>query len=46
MKKKQALPVYLDEVEKEKIKKIAKLWGVSMSSAIKRLIREAKLDKC
>ncbi|WP_066379832.1 MULTISPECIES: ribbon-helix-helix protein, CopG family [unclassified Anabaena] len=38
--KKKSLPVYLDEVEKEKLEKIAANWGVSLSSAVKRLIRE------
>ncbi|QSJ19653.1 ribbon-helix-helix protein, CopG family [Nostoc sp. UHCC 0702] len=38
--KKKSLPVYLDDFEKEKLKKIADNWGVSLSSAIKRLIRE------
>jgi hypothetical protein len=37
---KKALPVYLDDVEREKLNKIAASWGVSLSSAIKRLIRE------
>ncbi|MBE9211939.1 CopG family transcriptional regulator [Plectonema cf. radiosum LEGE 06105] len=39
MKKKQT-PVYLDDFEKEKLKKIAQEWGISQSAAMKRLIRE------
>lgn len=40
MVKKKALPVYLDEKERQKLDEIAKQWGVSLSTAIKRLIRE------
>jgi hypothetical protein len=38
--KKKPVPVYLDELEREKLDKIAQSWGVSLSAAIKRLIRE------
>lgn len=41
MSKRKAVPVYLDDAEKEKLQKIADSWGVSLSGAIKRLIREA-----
>lgn len=40
--KKKAVPVYLSDYEKEKLTEIAEKWGVSLSSAIVRLIREAK----
>ncbi|MBR8838030.1 MAG: ribbon-helix-helix protein, CopG family [Stigonema ocellatum SAG 48.90 = DSM 106950] len=40
---KKSLPVDLDDVEKEKLRQIAIKWGVSLSAAIKRLIREAPL---
>ncbi len=39
--KKKALSVYLDDVEREILEKTAERWGVSLSSAIKRLIRES-----
>ena len=42
--KKHPLPAYLDELELEKLTKIADLWGCSMSAALKRLIREFNLD--
>ena len=34
------IPVKLDEVEREKLVRIALEWGVSLVSAIRRLIRE------
>jgi hypothetical protein len=43
MSKKKPLPVYLDDIEREKLEKLADSWGVSLSNAIKRLIREASL---
>lgn len=40
MSKKKALPVYLDDLEKQKLQKLANEWGISLSGAVKRLIRE------
>ncbi len=40
--KKHPVPAYLDDYEFEKLVKIASYWGCSLSSAIKRLIRENK----
>lgn len=40
---KKSLPVDLDDAEKEKLLKLATKWGVSLSAAIKKLIREAPL---
>jgi len=40
MAKKQALPIYLDDAERAKVEQRAKLWGTSLSAAIKRMIRE------
>jgi hypothetical protein len=34
------LPVYLDDVEKKILSDLAQDWGVSLSAAVKRLIRE------
>ncbi|MDZ8035164.1 MAG: ribbon-helix-helix protein, CopG family [Nostoc sp. DedSLP04] len=39
-RKSTALPVYLDSFEREKLEKIAEYWGTSLSTTIKRLIRE------
>jgi hypothetical protein len=41
--KKKPLPVQLDEVERQKIEVVAKVWGASLSGAIRRLIREYKI---
>ena len=41
---KHRLPVYLDEIEMQKITLITAKWGCSMSSAIKRLIREYNIE--
>lgn len=41
-KKHQA--AYLDEVETGKLSRIAEQWGTSLSGAIKRLIREFKIE--
>ena len=35
------LPVYLDDVEREIVEKRSKQWGCTLSSAIKRMIRES-----
>jgi len=43
--KKHPVPAYLDEMEFEKLTRIAHDWGCSLSSALKRLIRESKIDK-
>jgi hypothetical protein len=43
--KKHPVPAYLDEIESEKLVKIAKAWGCSLSAAIKRLIRECKIKE-
>ena len=40
--KKHPVPAYLDEIEFEMLTKIATAWGLSLSGAIKRLIREKK----
>jgi len=42
--KKHPVPAYLDELEFEKLTAIATDWGCSLSAAIKRLIREKKID--
>ena len=39
--KKKPLPVYLDDFERTKLEQITEKWGVSLSAAIKRLIRDA-----
>lgn len=38
--KKKPLPIYLDTEVREKIEVLAKQWGVSLSSAVNRVIRE------
>jgi hypothetical protein len=38
--KKKALPVQLDDIEREKIERLAEVWGLSLSGVIRRLIRE------
>ncbi|KHG39908.1 hypothetical protein OA07_01515 [Aphanizomenon flos-aquae 2012/KM1/D3] len=38
--KKKPLAVYLDETERKKLEDIAQGWGMSLSSALKRLVRE------
>jgi hypothetical protein len=38
--KKTSLPVYLDSFEREALEMLAEHWGTSLSTAIKRLIRE------
>lgn len=43
--KKKALPIQLDETEREKIEALAAEWGISLSGVIRRLIREYKNDK-
>jgi hypothetical protein len=40
--KKHPVPAYLDDYELEKLVRIAAAWGCSLSSAIKRMIRENK----
>jgi hypothetical protein len=42
--KKHPIPAYLDELELEKLTKIASVWGCSLSAALKRLIRECNID--
>ncbi|MBW4689973.1 MAG: ribbon-helix-helix protein, CopG family [Komarekiella atlantica HA4396-MV6] len=42
--KKSSLPIYLDEFERQKLEQIAEYWGISLSSAVKRLIRENQLS--
>jgi len=37
---KKALPVQLDEVERKKLEALASKWGLSLSGAMRRLIRE------
>jgi hypothetical protein len=41
--KKHPIPAYLDELEFEKLTKIASVWGCSLSAALKRLIRECNI---
>jgi len=41
--KDKSLPVDLDDTEKEKLRQLAIKWGVSLSGAIKKLIKEAPL---
>jgi len=41
--KRKAVPTYLNEYEYKKLSQIAQKWGCSLSSAIKRLIREQGL---
>ena len=40
--KKKSLPIQLDDTERTKIEHLATNWGVSLSGAIRRLIREYK----
>jgi macrodomain Ter protein organizer (MatP/YcbG family) len=40
---KKSLPIDLNEAEQEKLRQIATKWGVSLSDAIRKLIREAAL---
>jgi hypothetical protein len=42
--KRTSLPVYLDSFEREKLEKIAEYWGTSLSTTIKRLIREKPVN--
>jgi len=42
MSKKKPILAYLDEVERDRLERIAAQWGCSLSAAIKRLIREYK----
>lgn len=39
------IPVRLDEVERAKLESMAATWGVSLAAAIRRLIREAKVEE-
>jgi hypothetical protein len=41
---KKTLPIQLDDVEREKIERLAVLWGLSLAGTIRRLIREYKED--
>jgi lipoate synthase len=43
--KKHPVPAYLDEMEFERLTKIANEWGCSLSAALKRLIRESNAAK-
>jgi hypothetical protein len=38
--KKKALLVQLDDIDRKKLEALASKWGVSLSGAIRRLIRE------
>jgi len=40
MVRKKQLPVYLDDVEREILEKLASKWGLSFSGVLKRLLRE------
>lgn len=44
MDKRKPLPIYLDDEERERLEALAKKWGVSLSGAVKRLIRESSND--
>jgi macrodomain Ter protein organizer (MatP/YcbG family) len=39
----KSLPVDLEDADREKLHKLASKWGVSLSAAIKKMIREAEL---
>ncbi len=39
----KSLPVDLDNAEREKLRQIATKWGLSLSAAIKKLIKDAPL---
>jgi hypothetical protein len=41
---KKTLPIQLDDIEREKIERLAALWGLSLAGTIRRLIREHKED--
>jgi hypothetical protein len=38
--KKKSLPAQFDEVERQKIEQLAAKWGISLSGAIRRIVRE------
>jgi DNA-binding Lrp family transcriptional regulator len=44
-KDKKAVKAYLDDLEIEKLNKIAEYFGCSASSAIRRLIRDKRIPK-
>jgi hypothetical protein len=40
--KKKAMPIQLDETERQKLEVLAFKWGLSLSGVVRRLIRESK----
>ncbi|AFZ01109.1 plasmid copy-number control protein [Calothrix sp. PCC 6303] len=38
--KKKAMPIQLDEIERQKLEALASKWGLSLSGVVRRLIRE------
>lgn len=44
-RKKNAIPVYLSDSTKLKLEVLADAWGTTLSSAVERLVREAKVPK-
>lgn len=42
--KKKPLLIQLDDIEREKIERLAVVWGLSLAGTIRRLIRERKED--
>lgn len=44
-RKRNAIPIYLSDPDKIKLEKLADGWGVTLSSAVQRLIKDAKLPK-
>lgn len=41
---KKTLPIQLDDIEREKIERLATVWGLSLAGTIRRLIRDHKED--
>lgn len=37
---KKTLPIQLDDIERDKIERLAVVWGLSLAGTIRRLIRE------
>jgi hypothetical protein len=42
--KKKPLLIQLDEIEREKVERLAVVWGLSLAGTIRRLIREQNED--
>jgi hypothetical protein len=43
--KKKALPIQLDDVEREILEALASKWGLSLAGSVRRLIRESSNEK-